>query len=210
MRIKDSQGRIFRINSEPEIENSPNGRIKSVTAGSLECELQDKDITALAVNMGNELSREWYPENLDALGMPINYITFVNDKDHRLSLMHILLEYAPNWKIGHIDTELRSLRRSFEIEGSDLYAVLTQDVAKAFECVFLFDTAARTINACKVENLGEDTHIYLSIHNLITRQIIAPSSDSIIPNLRFWRTAAKIFSPLPILGAAGFPIMTIS
>ncbi len=202
MRIKDSQGRIFRINSEPEIHESPNGRIKSVTADSLECELQDKDIRALAVNMGNELSREWYPENLNALGIPINYITFVNDKDHRLSLMHILLEYAPNWKIGHIDTELRALRRSFEIEGSDLYAVLTQDVAKAFECVFLFDTASRTINACKVENLGEDTHIYLSIHNLITNQVITPSSDSIYTQFTVLADSGKDILPFANFGSS--------
>lgn len=179
MRIKDSDGRIFRINAEPEIHETPDGRIKSVSADSLECELQDKDITALAVNMGNELSREWYSENLNALGVPVNYITFINDKDPRLSLMHILLEYAPNWKIGHVDTELRAMRRSFEIDASNVYAVLTQDVARAFECAFLFDTSTRTINAYKVENLGEDTHIYLSIHNLITRQMITPSSDNI-------------------------------
>lgn len=179
MRIKDSEGRVFRINSEPEIRETPDGRIKSVSADSLECELQDKDITALTVNMGNELSREWYSENLNALGIPVNYITFINDKEPPLSLMHILLEYAPNWKIGHVDTELRVLRRSFEIDASNLYAVLTQDVAKAFECVFLFDTATRTINAYKVENVGQDTHIYLSIHNLITNQVITPSSDNI-------------------------------
>ena len=202
MRIKDSQGRIFRINSEPEIHESPNGRIKSVTADSLECELQDKDIRALAVNMGNELSREWYPENLNALGIPINYITFVNDKEPRLSLMHILLEYAPNWKIGHIDTELRALRRSFEIDGSDLYAVLTQDVAKAFECVFLFDTASRTINACKVENLGKDTHIYLSIHNLITNQVITPSSDSIYTQFTVLADSGKDILPFANFGSS--------
>lgn len=201
MRIKDSEGRIFRINAEPEIRETPDGRLKSVSADSLECELQDKDITALAVNMGNELSREWYSENLNALGAPINYITFVNDKEPRLSLMHILLEYAPNWKIGHVDTELRAMRRAFEINASDLYAILTQDVARAFECVFLFDTAARTISAYKVENIGEDTHIYLSIHNLITNQVITPSSDNIYTQFSVLADDGKDILPFANFGS---------
>lgn len=201
MRIKDSEGRIFRINAEPEIRETPDGRIKSVSADSLECELQDKDITALAVNMGNELSLEWYSENLNALGAPINYITFINDSEPRLSLMHILMEYAPNWKIGHIDTELRSMRRSFEIDASDLYAILTQDVARAFECVFLFDTAARTISAYKVENIGEDTHIYLSIHNLITNQVITPSSDNIYTQFSVLADDGKDILPFANFGS---------
>ncbi len=179
MRIQDSCGRIFRINTEPEIRETADGRIKTVSADSLECELQDKDIIGLAINMGNELSAEWYDENLNPLGIPENYIIFANDSEKRLSLMNILLDYAPNWKLGHVDTELRALRRSFEIDASDLYAVLTQDVARAFECIFLFDTATRTINAYKVENVGKDTHIYLSIHNLVRSKTIAPSSDTI-------------------------------
>ena len=179
MRIQDSCGRIFRINTEPEIRETADGRIKTVSADSLECELQDKDIIGLAINMGNELSAEWYDENLNPLGVPKNYIIFANDSEKRLSLMDILLDYAPNWKLGHVDTELRALRRSFEIDASDLYAVLTQDVARAFECIFLFDTATQTINAYKVENVGKDTHIYLSIHNLVRSKTIAPSSDTI-------------------------------
>lgn len=179
MRIQDSCGRIFRINTEPEIRETADGRIKTVSADSLECELQDKDIIGLAINMGNELSAEWYDENLNPLGIPENYIIFANDSEKRLSLMDILLDYAPNWKLGHVDTELRAQRRSFEIDASDLYAVLTQDVARAFECIFLFDTATRTINAYKVENVGKDTCIYLSIHNLVRSKTIAPSSDTI-------------------------------
>lgn len=179
MRIMDSCGRIFRINTEPEILETADGRIKTVSADSLECELQDKDIIGLAINMGNELSAEWYDENLNPLGVPENYITFANDSEKRLSLMDILLDYAPNWKLGHVDTELRALRRSFEIDASDLYAVLTQDVARAFKCVFLFDTATRTINAFKAANVGRDTHIYLSVHNLIRSKTVSPSSDTI-------------------------------
>lgn len=151
--------------------------------------------------MGNELSREWYSENLNALGAPINYITFVNDKEPRLSLMHILLEYAPNWKIGHVDTELRAMRRSFEIDASDLYAILTQNVARAFECVFLFDTVSRTISAYKAENIGEDTHIYLSIHNLLANQVITPSSDNIYTQFSVLADDGKDILPFANFGS---------
>lgn len=114
-----------------------------------------------------------------ALSITLQTLALANDSEKRLSLMDSLLDYAPNWKLGHVDTELRALRRSFEIDASDLYAVLTQDVARAFECIFLFDTATRTINAYKVENVGKDTCIYLSIHNLVRSKTIAPSSDTI-------------------------------
>ena len=205
MYIKTSTDIWFRISEEPTTHIDEDGEYKNVRCQSLECELMDKDIVSLVVNMANELSLEWFDDNLNAMGYPSQYISFINETDHRLSLLHLILEYAPNWKIGHVDIELRDMRRSLDLSSSTVYAILTQDVAKAFNCIFVFDTNQRTINAYKVENVGSDTNIYISVHTLIHEHIISPSTTNVYTQFSVLADEDK-----DILGYANFGSNVIS
>lgn len=54
----------------------------------------------------------------------------------------------------------------FEVSSQDVYSFLTQEVSPYFECIFVFDTTNYTVRAYKLENVGFDTNIYLSFHNI--------------------------------------------
>lgn len=86
------------------------------------------------------------------------------------------------WQIGKIDSVARYEDSSgqkldtpvhlseesyaFDIDNSDLYSVLTQDVSSAFSCIFTFDTINCKINATYVEHIGEDTNVYIGWRNI--------------------------------------------
>lgn len=86
------------------------------------------------------------------------------------------------WQIGKIDSVARYEDSSgqkldtpvhlseesyaFDIDNSDLYSVLTQDVSSAFSCIFTFDTINCKINATYVEHIGKDTNVYIGWRNI--------------------------------------------
>ncbi len=86
------------------------------------------------------------------------------------------------WQIGEVDTMPRHVDSSgqelenptylpedsyaFNIDNSDLYSVLTQDVSNAFSCIFTFDTVNCKINASYVDHIGKDTNAYIGWRNI--------------------------------------------
>ena len=143
-------------------------KYKEVTARTLENELCKKMLTSFG-SMG---------VSTDEQGGLDRYCLYnVADTDH--SILHIVMEKAPLWTVGHIDPEITTEYRSFDEDSIDTYNFLTDNVAKAFECIFVFDTFQRTINAYKLENVGKETSIFLSHRNVIEHAQIKESSDDI-------------------------------
>lgn len=139
---------------------------KEVTAKSYEGLMAQKYLENFIINRGTVGS--------------IDGVSFCNIGDKEHSLLHIILgEKCPDWKIGHIDTELYTMQRSFEIDRQDVYSFLMNDVSTAFECVFLFDTLTNTINIYQEKNVGEDTDIHVSYNNLLESTNISCSMDDI-------------------------------
>lgn len=64
------------------------------------------------------------------------------------SLLHRLLENAPNYTIAHVDSHLANLKYVWEysINDTDIYSELTGEIATDFKCLFLFDSVNRAIS----------------------------------------------------------------
>lgn len=89
----------------------------------------------------------------------------------------VLCEHG--WKIGFVDPYSNSKSDIeddqiplaykvgfFEIQTQDIYSFLTQEAASYFRCMFLFDTENYTVNVYNINNIGYDTNIFLSFHNI--------------------------------------------
>lgn len=143
-------------------------KYKEVTARTLENELCKKMLNSFG-SMG---------VSTDSQGGLDRYCLYnILDTDH--SILHIVMEKAPLWTVGHIDPEITTEYRSFNEDSIDAYTFLTDNVARAFECVFVFDTFNRTINAYKLENIGKETSVFLSHRNVIEHAQIEESADDI-------------------------------
>jgi hypothetical protein len=99
------------------------------------------------------------------------------------TVLQDMLDLCPNWSVGTVDAELLTLYRTFDISDSNVYGFLLNDVSKAFDCIFTFDTDARTISAQTIANATTETDIYLSFDNVITKGELSEKSDEIVTAL---------------------------
>lgn len=138
---------------------------KEIVAVSSECTIAQKYLETFTINMGTT-------ESLDG-------VRLYDIADTSKSLLHLVLEKVPNWKIGHIDVGLNTMERSFKVDRQDVYSFLKTDIEKAFECVVLFDTLTNTINIYKEENISSNTNIHVSYNNLLNNASVSCSVEDI-------------------------------
>lgn len=204
---------------------------KKVTGTSLcESELSQLLIKNIEINTENDIIREGYSNVWD--NYDVNFPTvFYRDWEHpekydwtnrngqsynnytlyqkqmvlfHSSLLHRLLSKAPHYTIGHIDSTLWNIQRTFTFSDTDLYSALSDTIANEIGCIFKFDSLTRTINVydiystcndceyrgdfsdtcpeCKSTNVygqyGEDTTILVDKENLAS-SISLESKDSL-------------------------------
>ena len=169
---------------------------KAITGTSLcEAELSQTNLNGIEINTEDDIARD-------------NYVVtkFYDEVNPKASLLHRILQKAPSYSIGHVDPTLKTLQRSFSVDGTDLYSFLTGDCADQFNCLFQFDSKSRTINVydlytnclnpdcgyrgefndicpeCGGTNIsyfGEDTTIYVDKDNLTDNISFTTNVDSI-------------------------------
>ena len=131
----------------PEILGDGIKESKSCTAISLEYTLAQKYLEDFHVNTGEIGSVEvTYAE--DKLGNINNIIpvTLYNPENKELSLLHLILTKAYGWKVGHVDSSLQKLSRTFEIDRESIYDFIMNELCEKFNCYAVFDTMDNTIN----------------------------------------------------------------
>lgn len=188
----------FQITKPPQEIDDDRRVYKKFTAYGYECVLQDIDIVMFYINTGTEISQEMFTENLNEIGIPKQNIKMYipdscddpkADNYWNLGLLNILEhEYLSKkgWTIGEIDSSLAPLRgRKFEIDSTNLYAFLTQDISKAYKCVFVFDRINKKINAYPINKIGKPLNIEFSKRNIINKVNIDFSNTSDSINTRF-------------------------
>ena len=127
----------------PELSGDGIKEVKNITAYSYEYTLSQKYLEDFYVNQGTVESLEVLnatdPKNI----VPI---TLYNPSNTKLSLLHLILEKAYGWTIGHVDSSLRTLSRQFEIDRESIYDFLMNEVCEKFNCYIVFDTINNTID----------------------------------------------------------------
>ncbi len=165
---------------EPALQND-NGRYeyKACEAYSDEKTFEDKDMKGLSFNKGTTDSMEMLAtNNVDDMGYAKEYITFCNDRNHELSLMHLVLDRVPGWSVGYIDPAIKNEKYSFEADNTNAYAFLNTTVANVVKCVFYFDTINRTVSAYSKENIGKNTNIFIGWRNALNMLKMTPQADT--------------------------------
>ncbi len=153
----------YLINKIDRSFDSDGAEYKEVQCVGLEYEFADKTIAELK-------------------GTYCLYDATGSSKDKEL--MHFLLtHYIPTWSISEVDSELWNVFRTFELKDKNIFNLLMGEVAKSFDCVFLFDTFNKTIKIVKTKNIHKQTDIYISAQNLMKSLNIEEDSDSLITAL---------------------------
>lgn len=130
----------------PELTGDGIKESKSITAYSLEYTLSQKYLEDFYVNTGEVNSVEVINASSNSSIVPVTLYNPVKGKE-KLSLLHLILEkdYA-GWKIGHVDPQLQTLSRQFEVDRESIYDFLMNEVCEKFNCYIVFDTDENKIN----------------------------------------------------------------
>lgn len=145
----------FQI-TEPNEKGTGVNKFKTVKALSLENEFCHKYVTSFG-SMGVE-------DNWDG-GLDVYWLW--NETMKNQSILHIVMDKMPAWKVGYIDPTITTETRSFNVDRADIYTFLTSNVSEAYNCIFIFDTFDMSVNAYNLENIGHLTDLYFSHHNLV-------------------------------------------
>ena len=194
----------FRI-SYPTVSNDGFDEYKSVSAQSCECELALKVLKNFKINTGEVDSYEYLATNNvketdEGVKIAKKSIVLYDQEHPELSLLHLTLSKVSGWKIGIVDetvaittieettvnedgsvttkTKTYASKRTFDIDSKSVYAFLTQDVSKKFECIFDFDIMTRTINIYDVKTYGKDSNVFISYRNLIQELNYSPAQEN--------------------------------
>lgn len=145
----DEQGKMFVVKDCTE-ETTDRGYIfKSCLLYTLENKLNDKTITDFEGD-----SRLIYdPENKrDDNGIEIGFLNHIFNKT--------------SWTLGTISPEYQEKHRALRINNATMLKALN-DVAKTFDCVFVFDTINKTISVKNLSEIGWNKDGYISDRNFI-------------------------------------------
>ena len=171
---------------EPETINDGNYEHKEITAYSIEKEFEQKDWLGLKINTADPDSLEQLaPGNLNDMGFAIEFVSFYNPQKPALSFVNLMLTKMPGWSIGHIDRNLwYATVPRIDVSNSNLYAIMTSEVAPRMSCVFVFDFLNKQVNAYHQSSLEFDTNIFVGFRNLAQEVEISVDEDSVFTEFR--------------------------
>lgn len=127
----------------PELVGDGIKETKNITAYSFEYILSQKYLDDFYINTGEVSSQEVINASSEDHIIPI---TLYDPANPKLSLLHLVLEKCYGWKIGHVDEQLKTLSRQFEIDRQSVYDFLMNEVCQKFNCYIDFDTINNEIN----------------------------------------------------------------
>lgn len=115
-------------------------------------------------------------------------VQFYNPNRTGLSLLHLVFENIPEWKIGNVDQSLWRRERKFSENRISVYDFLNNNVAETFGCTFVWDSLTGTVHCYEeveddeIENEAStrwETDVYISKDNLASECNVSYSSDNI-------------------------------
>lgn len=120
---------------EISVPKTDDGAIqKSISGVSLcEAETSQTNVT-LEINTDDDIARDDYVETV-----------LYNENDTKGSLLHRVFSVMPHYTIGHVDSSIKNIQRTFSVSDTSLYDFL-QQIAEEIGCIFIFDNFSRTVN----------------------------------------------------------------
>ena len=148
--------------------------------------VDNADVYAGYINKNNDSNAQDH-EKLYMKNFP--NVQFYNQNRQELSLLHLIFEHIPEWRIGNVDQNLWHKERKFSEDRISAYDFLMNNVAETFGCTFVWDSLEGVVHVYEeveddadVENDAStrwETDVFISKENLASQIDVKYSSDNI-------------------------------
>lgn len=194
------------IMDSPTTHGTGTKEYKTVTAQSVQSEYAQIPLDGWKVNCGTTDSLEMLVdgnvEEIEGVEFAKEQIKFYNEKNHQLSLVNIIVEKVPGWKVGYVDNipkEYKTIENGevitksiylkdeigkFDLDYSDVYSFITQEFEKFFNCIVEFDYENLIVNFYRVENFGKNTNITIGFRNVENSNEVTIDEENIFTKVR--------------------------
>lgn len=109
-------------------------------------------------------------------------IPYIADGTYQfIDLLETVIATVPGWTIGEIDSNVRSLYRTFEDVSTELNCLgfMIENMQDAYECIFTFDCIHRVVNVYDQNNYVRQTSIHITKGDVINSIEISEDSDDL-------------------------------
>lgn len=111
--------------------NDENDIVKNISAKSLgECELSQVILYDIQINTEEDIQRDDYEPTV-----------LYDQSNKNKSLLDRITEKAPHYKVGHVDSSLKNIQRTFEFSGTSIYDAF-QEIAQELNCIFIINNGS--------------------------------------------------------------------
>lgn len=134
--------------------------------------------------------------------IPSGTYKLYGEGDGSSGILNIILNACPRWRVGYVSPSLSDKYRTFDMPDDSVYGFLTEEAAKAFGCIFVFDYENLSINAYTAEDLVKKSRITLRYSNLLKNAKISPSADDIVTAVAVYGSNEFSITDINPLGTA--------
>lgn len=117
------------------------------------------------------------------LYIPEGVYDFYNPFSDHDTIISIILESAPGWRVGDIDTALWGMRRTFDEYNDTVLGFCYGAMMEKYQCAVVFDVYNMTINAYGNNTELNTLPIYLDYDNLVENTKITEVDDDLVTKL---------------------------
>ena len=190
----------------PESHHTGIYEYKTINAISAQSEYNQVPLDQWKVNRGTTDSLEMLVDGnvevVEGVEFAKENIKFYNENKPELSLVDILVSKVPGWKVGYIDqipktydsylngeivtttVKLEDEVGLFDIDYSDCYSFMVQDMEKYFNCIVEFDYLNFEVNFYRIENYGKNTNVVIGFRNVENSNDVTVDNDNVFTKFR--------------------------
>lgn len=108
---------------------------------------------------------------------------FYNPLAPKDTLLGIIMEKMPSWRIGDVSDGLINKYRTYEVNNENLYNFIKSTVQESYNCIFDFDTQTRTVSVKDVSLDAAETPVFISTNNLAKEITLTEDTENIVTRL---------------------------
>jgi len=113
------------------------------------------------------------------IALPHNTYKFFDYANPENTLLGIIMDMMPSWRVGRVSDSLINKYRTFEVSGENLYNLIKGTVQQSYNCIFDFDTMTRTVHVRDASEKAIDKPVFISLQNLAKQIEVTEDTESL-------------------------------